>query len=387
MSATAFIDINALQHNYTVLSRALGRIACVVKADAYGHGAEECASALAECGASFFAVANLNEALKLEAVLRANGHLRSDILILGYTSLDDAAILEEKRFIQTVYSSDYGKILKDTERRLRTHIKLDIGMNRLGFRLSKGSGANAEFDLLAAEDIKHIYSNSRLTAEGIFTHLPCADADTLQARKQTKAQFSAFLSAIKELERIDICPRLKHACNTAAALLYPEMRLDMCRVGLALYGMLPSESIHFPQLLPVMSFQAPIIHIHTANRGESVGYGASYTCNKRTVIATVSAGYADGFLRRYAKFASPILLNSGHPVKVIGNVCMDQLMLDVTAVTERGCEVKVGDKVELFSASAPSLSSSISSLAHLSGTIPYEITASLPSRVSREYIR
>lgn len=385
MSAHAVIDLKALQHNYNILSRTLGSVICVLKANAYGHGMNECGAALAKYGADRFAVADIEEALALRAYLRSQGNVGQNILILGYTSPEYAAILEKNRFIQTVISSPYAEALKATGARIRTHIKLDTGMNRVGVPvMRKGDNGNVA-DGGELKRLARVYKSSRLTAEGVYTHFSCADRADTVSRDFTKKQFERYLNAVSELEGCGIIPKTKHVCNTAAALLYPEMRLDASRIGLALYGMLPSPELPDHGLLPVMSFRAPIVHIHAADPGENVGYGGDHVCKRRTYIATVAAGYGDGFFRRYAAFASPILLDCGMASRVIGNVCMDQLMLDVTDAVESGCNVRVGSSVELFSASA-SAKNSIGELARLSGDICYEVTAAIPPRTPHTFI-
>lgn len=376
MPANVRIDIKALQHNYNLLRKRLGSIFCVLKANAYGHGLEECGPALAEYGASCFAVAEIDEAIALKSRLKERGSNSPDILILGHTAPEHAVILAENRFIQTVYSAEYAEELKSFGVRLRTHIKLDTGMNRLGFRTDSEELA----------EIAKVYKNSKLVPEGIYTHFSCADMTDAISRDFTKEQYRRYISAVSELDSLGISPKLKHVCNTAAAIRYPEMRLDAVRIGLALYGLVPNVDISFSGLLPVMSFCAPIVSVHRAEVGEAVGYGGSYVCKKRTYIATVSAGYGDGFLRSYAGHACPLLLESGFGAKVIGNVCMDQLMLDITDAVERGCNVKCGSEVELFSA-AGSAKNSISALARSVGTISYEIASCVSARAKRIYIR
>lgn len=386
MSAHAVIDLKALQHNYNTLTRVLGSVICVLKANAYGHGMNECGAALAKYGADRFAVAGLDEALALRAYLRSQGSAGQSILILGYTPPEHAAILEKNRFIQTVISPSYAEALKATGARIRTHIKLDTGMNRVGLSVSGGGAGGSGGDVCG--DIRRlcaVYKSSRLIPEGAYTHFSCADRMDTVSREHTKKQFERYLGAVHELEEHGVAARDRHVCNTAAALLYPEMRLDASRIGLALYGLLPSPELPDHGLLPAMSFRAPIVHIHTAEPGETVGYGGEHVCKRRTCIATVAAGYGDGFLRAYARHASPILTDCGMTARVIGNVCMDQLMLDITDAVENGCNVRVGSCVELFSASSTA-PNGIAELARRAGTISYEVTAVIPPRTPHMFI-
>ena len=363
LCAEAVIDLTALKENYLLMTHAVGDIICVVKANAYGHGAVACSQALYSVGAKRFAVANLSEALALR---RGLGDRSAEILILGYTHPNHAAILAENRIIQTVVSHSHAAELEASGEKIKVHASVDVGMNRIGYSVSSPDTALLISELLKSE---------RLDLQGVFTHFPCAD---LPDDALTPRQFSDFSQLIGNFSGEKL---LFHACNTAAALRYPEMRLNACRCGIALYGILPSPTVPDPGLKQVMTLRAPIIAVHVANKGETVGYGADFVCKRRSLIATAPIGYGDGLLRCYTKGCIPTV--NGYPAPFAGRICMDMCMLDVTDTALHSRAPRVGDTVCFFSADAPG---SVGRIAEAASTVSYEITTAISSRVKRIYI-
>lgn len=368
----AEIDLSRLRNNYAEIRRSVNaqtEVMCVVKADAYGHGAEKCAVALYEAGARWFAVSCIEEAMQLRAAFDSRLLYGSKILILGYTPPENAAMLAKYDIRQTVYSSEYAKDLSASASKqgcaVRVHFKLDTGMNRLGF--------DAETN--AAEAILEASKLEGIAAEGLFTHFACADEDDENdADSVTRKQFERFRRVDEELSQKGL-HLIRHACNSAGTVKYPEFHLDMVRVGIILYGLLPCpiDSEKF-SLLPVMTFKSTIAHIHTVRKGERVSYGGIYKAEKDVCAATVPVGYADGFIRGFA--GGGIYVN-GKFAPIIGRICMDQCMADISDIPD----AEVGGEVVLFGGKPEMLDE----LARIAGTINYELVCLIGKRVARIY--
>ena len=361
----AYIDTEALCGNYLRLRAEAGELFCVLKANAYGHGAALCVRELYLAGARLFAVAELGEALELRRALRKiagnSRNYRAEILILGYTNPKHAVILEENGFLQTAVSEEHLLALAATGAKVRVHAAINTGMNRIGLPDNEKS---AEL-LLGGRNM------GRLRCEGIFTHFYCADQEDGSV---TRGQFRRFTEFAGYLG--DACG-IRHACNSAAALRFPEMRLDACRCGLLLYGLSPCECVKTEGFRQVMRLKSRIISLRVAERGETVGYGGSFVCGRRTLIATVPIGYGDGFLCSYAKGVIPLV--NGYPAPIIGRVCMDMCMLDVTDAALLGSGVSVGDAAEML----PEGGNGVNAAAISANSINYEITTALSARVER----
>lgn len=373
----AEIDLSALRHNYrtlrdTLQSRAPGcRVIAVVKANAYGHGAEIVSAALAEEGCGDFAVSCLYEAQLLkESVLPS-----ADILILGYSLPEDVSHLVRGGIIQTVFSEEYAQALSGriaacikagelpADAVLRIHLKLDTGMNRLGFPTDDAEQTAATLRRVAA--LPH------LKTEGMFTHFACADTDAGEIG-MTAAQLARFEEIESRLKESGDCPPHLHCCNSAAALTLPQAYKSAVRAGDILYGMSPFGRV-LPDFRPVMTLKARIAHVHTLKAGESVSYGAAFTAEKDMRIATVPLGYADGFLRHFG--GASLRLPDGTDAPIVGRICMDQCMIDVG-----DAPVQPGDPVTVFGGDDGWM---LETLAKAGGTINYEITSILTPRVPR----
>ena len=370
----ACISLEHLVHNFNAVRAFTDRrICCVIKADAYGHGAWQCARTLAAAGADFFAVSSIAEAEEVRMALADYGD-DIGILILGYTLPENADLLIRCNIRQTVFSAEYAAALCSAIRdykldgllpqdaALNIHIKVDTGMNRLGFAPDDLDGMTA---LSGIRDFR---------VEGIFTHF--AQADTPDA-PMTEVQFAAFSRAVSALEARGMHFALRHACNSAAITNFPEMQLDMVRFGIALYGLAPSAETRMLPVLPVMTLKTVISHIHTVHAGESIGYGAAYTPDRDIRVATLPVGYADGFIRAYAEGGSVIIRGCAAPI--CGRICMDQCMVDITEIPA----ARIGDEVLLFGEGAPSADD----IAARAGTIGYEVLCLIGKRVPRVYTR
>ena len=370
MRTWAEIDLDNLEYNFNILKNFVGKdtkLCCVVKADGYGHSAPRIANLLERLGCDYLAVSNIEEALQL----RQSG-ISLPILILGYTPAECAETLAKNNITQCVYSYDYGQKLAENAKacgvRAKIHIKLDTGMGRIGFICR-------DEDTKELDEAILISKNEQLIAEGIFTHFAMADEN--DGNEYTSAQFSDFSRAIDYFEKngvhFDIC----HCANSAAALKYPEYRMDMVRIGLALYG-LTSFDIEAPVLRPVMCLKSVVSHVKVLKAGESVSYGRRFTAQKDMRVATVPVGYADGFMRSTSN--SHYTLRIGDKsAKILGSICMDQLILDVSYI-----DCTVGDTVTIFDDTTPHTAAD---LARANGTIPYEILCSVGKRVPRAFIR
>ena len=373
----AEIDLEALRHNYRLLKKHIGssRMICVLKADAYGHGADSCARALLDEGCDFFAVSCIEEAVALREVCTELGK-KADILLLGYTLPYSAGVLAEADIIQTVFSPEYAMALSEEAKRqkrtVRVHIKLDTGMNRLGFDAQDEEAAFASSD-----DIADVCALPNLSLEGMFTHFARADEE-FENEDATMLQYSRFKKVVELLKEKNINIPFLHVSNSAASVRYPDLSLDGVREGILLYGARASEVADLQGLRPVMSLKTVISHIHEVKKGQKVSYGGVYTADSDRLLATIPIGYADGFVRAFGG-ASVLIEAEGGSVEspIVGRICMDQCMIDIT-----GTNAKVGDTVTLFGDNRERLYS----LAERAGTIDYECLCLISGRVPRVYV-
>jgi alanine racemase len=371
----AEVNLDAVESNYRAIRGCLKsetKICCIVKADAYGHGSERIAQIYESLGADWLAVSNLEEA---EQIRRAGVTL--PILILGYTPPDRAAELAANDVAQSVVGPEFAAELSREAVKagvtVRAHIQIDTGMTRVGFFYQ-----NAERDGASLDEIERACRLPGLRTEGVFTHFASADEGE-GGRDYTLMQFACFTGAIEKLEKRGIHFELRHCANSAAILDYPEMQLDMVRPGVILYGMMPSECIlHKLSLVPTMSVKSTVALVKTVPAGTCVSYGRRFTSSRDTVVATVPIGYADGYLRRYGEDACALV--RGRRAPVVGRVCMDQLMLDVTEVPG----IKTGDTVTLIGSDG-SEAVTADDIANAAGTINYEVVCGIATRVPRVF--
>lgn len=371
MRTWAEINLSNLEHNYRAL-RALLPPGCrflgVIKADAYGHGAIQVARRLEALGAEYLATACLREAMEL----RDSGGVHTPILILGHTPPEFARRLMEYHLTQTVFDLEGGRALSQAavraEQTLKIHIKADTGMSRLGFLCDE-----AHMDQ-AAEEIAAVCRLPGLEPEGIFTHF----ADSDGSEEYTMLQFTRFLDLLEKLKAKGITFPIRHCANSGAVLNFPCTHLDMVRPGIALYGHYPApscEGLDGPGLLPVMSVKSRIASVKWVPAGTSVSYGRTHTLDRDTRLAVLPVGYADGLFRRCSDQLSMRVGDGWAPI--VGRVCMDMCMLDITDLPQVG----PGDVVTVFGEDAP-----IETAAELAGTVQYELLCAVSPRVPREYL-
>ncbi len=363
----AEINIDALKDNVQNIRKITmpsARLMAVVKADAYGHGYAECCHAILESGADSFAVATLSEAKQI----RHKG-FSVPILILGATTEDEADEIVEYEIMPNVYRYEIAKALSDAAVRLgknlKIHLKVDTGMTRLGFLCEDNS---------SIEEIVRISKLPNIIIDGIFSHLACADEKN---REYTELQFARFMDLCNKLSDMGIDIPCKHIANSAAIMMYPEMHLDMVRAGIVLYGYYPSEEVDKERLslTPVMTLKSSVTQIREVDEGVGVSYGKTYITDGKTKIATLPIGYADGYPRYLSQRAKVEI--GGKLCDVIGRICMDQCMIDVTDVNN----IDIGDEAIIFGEGQITADS----IAGLLNTISYEVLCLVSKRVPRIY--
>lgn len=369
MRTWAEVDLDALAHNYRALrmmARTETKFLGVVKANAYGHGAVPVAGKLERLGAEMLAVACIEEAKQLR-----NAGITRPILCLGKNLPELAPLLLQYDVTQTVEDLETGKSLSKVAvaagKTLKIHIKLDTGMSRLGFRW-EAEGDNTQL----LEEIAALCALPGLEAEGLFTHF--ADADGSEA--YTMSQLTRYLDAREALEKRGICFPIYHCGASGAVLNYPCTHMDMIRPGIALYGYYPSqdmEGLDGAGLKPVMAVKSRVAAVHDIPAGTSVSYGCTAVLERDSRLAVVPIGYGDGYPRSLSNRMHMRL--HGVDCPIVGRVCMDMCMVDVTDLPE----VKPGDVAEVY---GPGLTERA---AELAGTIVYELVCNLTPRVPRIY--
>lgn len=360
----AEIDTSALIHNFNLIMKHVGntRLMPVVKADAYGHSDKAIVTALKEAGADSFAVSNLEEALHLR-----NYGIDGDILILGYTPPESVNVLAEKNITQAVFSLEYAKELcKNSDgKEISVHIKLDTGMGRIGFDVRNNN-------LNGINDIFKLYSLKSLNVTGVFTHLCVADSTKKQDVKFTAKQLERFNLTIQKIREKGFDTGITHCSNSAGTIHSGEFLYDLLRPGIILYGLNPSNNVTLNGIRPVMTLKSVVSMVKPLYKGETVSYGRTFKAKRNMTVATVTAGYADGYPRMLSNKGEVII--NGNRAKIIGNICMDQFMIDVTNIKN----VKSGDEVILFGEEITA-----DEIAKICGTIGYEITCGITPRVPR----
>ena len=371
----AEIDLRALAHNYQVIRKQVGpacKIMAVVKADGYGHGDLQVASVFQKEGADWFAVSNIEEAMHLR-----QGGITQPILVLGYTPADRTDQLCANNISQTVFSLEYARQLsqqaKEAGITVNCHLKLDTGMSRLGFLCDQ-----EHFDG-SMKEIAETVALPGLACSGIFTHFACADEKNPDSDAFTFLQFERFEKAVEELKNRGIRFLLHHCCNSAATLRFPQMFLDMVRPGIILYGDAPTDDCSgILDLRPAMTLKSTVAMVKEVGKDSPVSYGRTFTAPEGTRLATVPIGYAAGYRRTHSHRAR--MLVRGKSALVVGNACMDQLMLDVTHIPE----VQTGDEVIVFGTDGEN-TVPIESLAQDEKSIHYEVMCLIGKRVPRVY--
>lgn len=362
----AEINLTAIQHNIRnikALLRPETKFCAVVKADGYGHGAVEVARLALQEGADYLAVALLSEAIELR-----QAGVTAPLLILGYTPPEQAQLLVAYQITQTVYSEEMVRALSraatNSGKLARVHLKIDTGMGRIGVQPED-----------AVAFARLVKGCPGLELEGVFSHLAAADS---QDKSYVRRQYALFTTALRAIEEAGMAVPLRHIANSAAILDLPDMQLDMVRPGIILYGLLPSAEVSPSFALePAMKLKTRISHSKAVPAGTAISYGCTFVTDKPSVIATLPVGYADGWTRLMAGKAS-VLVN-GRRAPLVGRVCMDQCMIDVTDIPAAGC----GDEVLLFGGTELP----VDEVARHMGTINYEIVCMVSKRVPRIYSR
>lgn len=363
------ISLSNLEHNYRALRAMLPtecRFLGIVKANAYGNGAIPVARKLEELGAEYLAVACVDEA----ADLRQAG-VKTPILILGSTPADYADELLELDLTQTVFDLETGRALSEAALRagktLKIHVKLDTGMSRLGFLCDE-----EHMDCSVAQ-VAELCALPGLEHEGVFTHFSDSDG----CEEYTMLQLTRFMDALGKLKDRDVAFRIRHCANSGAVLKYPCTHLDMVRPGVALYGHYPDpacEGLDGPGLLPVMELKSRISTVRSLPAGTVVSYGRTFTLKRDSSLAVLPVGYADG-LHRVCSNQMDVLVH-GRRAPIVGRVCMDMCMADVTDIPD----VKAGDVATVYGSDLP-----IEEAANAAGTIQYELLCAISERVPRVY--
>ena len=373
----AEISLNAIEHNYNVIRNNVAddtKVCCVIKADGYGHGAVELSQIYEKLGADFFAVSNIDEGIEI----RKSGS-KLPIVILGYTPVSEAENLAEYDISQAVFSLEYAKELSEKcveeDCICKMHIKVDSGMSRIGFMCQ-------EFprDEYSIEEICEACCLPNLEVEGLFTHFCVSDEDA-EGREFTNKQYENFIHVRDSLKKRGVDISVVHCSNSGAIEDYPETCCDMVRAGIILYGLAPSSKLADRlDLVPAMTLKTVVAFVKEVQKGATISYGRTFTADRKMKIATVPIGYADGFIRQNAK--DGYMMVNGKKAKIVGRICMDQTMLDVTDIED----VKTGDEVAVFG-TGENGEPTADSLAENTGTINYETVCLVGKRVPRIYIK
>jgi len=367
----AEVDLDAIAKNLQNIKSLAGenpKILCVVKADAYGHGFLKIAETVLENGADGLAVATFEEA----RALRKSGILKP-VLVLGNTNVELAEDMVKYDISAAITDEMLATAMSDAavaqNKIAKFHIKLDTGMSRIGFSC----------DEEGVSRIKTICSLPNICAEGLFSHFSCADE---KDRTMTDWQFKNYMYVADALEKENIKFSYRHICNSAGIMAYPEYYLDMVRPGIILYGLYPSDELDASKLslIPAMTVKTRITRIVEKDSDVPVSYGATYRTSKKTKLATVPIGYADGYIRCMS--GSAFMSVNGVQVPVVGRICMDQCMIDVSSVNN----INVGDEVIVFGNGGDN-SITVNSLSKNAGTVPHEILALTGNRTPRIYIK
>lgn len=368
--AWAEIDLDAIAYNTRNIKKLIGDkdLIAVVKANCYGHGVIDIIPTLLENGVSRFAVAMISEALEIR-----DNKITAPVMILGFTPLYLGEELINNNIEQTVYDLDYAKELSKIaltlNKKAKIHIAIDTGMGRIGFLPNEKS----------IDNITEICSLEGIEVIGIFTHFSTSDE---KDKEYSHEQFTKMLSVMDTLKKRGIDIPLKHVANSGAIIDLPDTYLDAVRAGIILYGYYPSDEIDKNNLAlkPALTLKATITNVKTLEKDMYVSYGRTFKTSNETIVATIPVGYADGYLRKLSENGKVII--KGEFAPIIGRICMDQFMIDVTNIPD----VKIGDEVILLG-EKNGLKYNADDMAKKLDTINYEVTCMLKSRLPRVYIK
>lgn len=366
----AEIDLDAIAYNMKNIKNLAPdkEVIAVVKAACYGHGALDVVPTLLENGASRLAVAVLTEGIELR-----NNNINAPIMLLGYTPLSLGDDLIKYDLEQTVYDLEYAKELSkialSLNKKAKIHIAIDTGMGRIGFLPNEK----------AVKNVSEICSLKGLETLGIFTHFSTSDEED---KTYTLEQFKKFQDFNEKLSNLGIEIPLKHVSNSGAIMDMPETYLDAVRAGIILYGYYPSNEVNKNNLSlkPALTLKACITRVQEMDTDMYISYGKTFKTKRKSLIATLPIGYADGYSRLLSKNGKVII--NGKFAPIVGRICMDQCMIDVTDIGD----VKIGDEVILLGEEG-NLKFNADNLAEIIGTINYEILCMLKYRIPRVYIK
>lgn len=364
----AEINLDHIAHNVQAVQQTLPpgtAVMAVVKANGYGHGSGPVAKKALEAGAAYLAVSSVDEALELR-----EKEIDAPILVLGYTPPDKAELVVQHKLTQTLYQPEMLEALSMAAQKWDTlakvHVKVDTGMGRLGF-----TGLDE-----ALAFCQRTAATPGVELEGLFTHFATADeADSTYADEQ----MARWLELLQKVKTAGLEIPFLHISNSAAILQYGNCAGNLVRLGISLYGHYPSDEVpRQVELRPSLRLVSQIVHLKEVEAGAKISYGATFTAERPLKVATVPVGYADGYSRALSNRADALV--GGRRVPVIGRVCMDQLMLDVTDVPD----AQVGDEVVLYGEQGAERIGLEEVAAHI-GTISYEVCCALGRRVPRCY--
>lgn len=373
----AEISLEAIRHNFKEIKGRIdgkAKICCVIKADGYGHGAVEVARIYEKLGADFFAVSNIDEGIEIR-----NSGCTLPMVILGYTPINDAKRLSDYNISQAVFSLEYAKSLSEECSKnncsVKIHVKIDTGMSRIGFMCQEFPRDN-----ISIKEINEACNLPNLELEGLFTHF-CVSDEADEGREFTHSQYEKFRYVKQQLENSGLDIKISHCSNSGAIEDYKETYCDMVRAGIILYGLAPSGKLYGKfDLIPAMTLKTAVAYVKELKKGATVSYGRTFTAEKNMKIATVPIGYADGYIRQNAK--DGYMLVNGKKAKIVGRICMDQTMLDVTDIDD----VNTGDEVIVFG-TGENGEPTADLIAQNTDTINYEVVCLVGKRVPRIYYR
>lgn len=366
----AKINLDAICNNIDEVRRNIDqhtKIMAVIKADGYGHGAVALATALKD-KIDAYGIAIIEEGIELR-----DAGFTKPILILGFTPHQQYDKLIQYDIMQTVFNYDMAKRISDEAviqgKQASIHIKLDTGMSRIGFKDSDES----------IQIIKQISELPNITIDGLFTHFACADE---RDKGFAKKQLSRYLAFADKLEGAGVYIPVKHVSNSASIIDLPEANMDMVRTGIITYGMYPSEEVNKKKLIlqPALTLVSNVVFVKKVEKGIGISYGSTFVTNRESVIATIPVGYADGFPRQLSSKGRVLIHGKSAPI--VGRVCMDQFMVDVTDIPN----VKEGDTVTLIGHDGDEYIS-IEEVAKMAGSFNYELVCDIGKRVPRVYYK
>ena len=365
------IDLDKIKQNYLLFKNSINKrvdIMAVIKADAYGHGDAHIARWLSEQGCHLFAVSNIDEAVGLR-----NAGIKGEILILGYTSPRYAKTLSYLDLSQTIVSEEYAEALAATGYRVKCQFAIDTGMNRIGLE--------GDMPFKCAELIRKYIG--LLDVEGLFTHLCVADTDTVECHEFTLEQLRKFNEVVNLVG--DLRLPFIHCCNSAGGLFYLKNNEpfsntgNIVRLGIVLYGLKPDEHNIIPKgIMPAMTWKTVVSMVKEVHAGETIGYGRTFKAERDLIIATITTGYADGLNRRLSN--KGFVLINGMKARIVGRICMDQTLVDVTDIpnVNMGTEAVIIGETDGYRYTADDMAADL-------GTIGYEVICNISKRVQRFY--